>query len=125
MAPKRRGNFKYLGDNRTRDELRKECTKRKLGQCYKYHKAKLKQLVDNDERKKANVPLNKSPSKKNKQALQRSKTFKQSEVYHTAQPLFDNPEDSETFHTGLLQHSNTPKDSETFFSGKYFSPVSS
>lgn len=117
MAPKRRGNFKYLGDNRTRDELRKECTKRKLGQCYKYHKAKLKQLVDNDERKKANVPLNKSPSKKNKQALQRSKTFKQSEVYHTAQPLFDNPEDSETFHTGLLQHSNTPKDSETFFSG--------
>jgi len=117
MAPKRRGNFKDLGDNRTRDELRKECTKRKLGQCYKYHKANLKQLVDNDERKKANVPLNKSPSKKNKQALQRSKTFKQSEVYHTAQPLFDNPEDSETFHTGLLKHSNTPEDSETFFSG--------
>ena len=52
--------------------------------------------------------------------LQCSKTFNQSETYHTAQPLVssDTPEDSDMFLTGKLKHSDTPEDSDMFLSGR-------
>ena len=64
MAPKRKGNFKYLGDDRTRDQLRKECEQRNLDKCYRYRKAELKQIVNEDEKRKMNVRVHKSLSKK-------------------------------------------------------------
>ena len=116
MAPKRRGNFKYLGDDRTRDQLRNECTQRNLDKCYRYRKAELKHIVDEDERRNRNVSVHKSLSKKKKQetyyhAKRTTDTSEDSETDYSSEVTTDTSEDVETYRSAELPISGTLEDS--------------